>query len=241
MRKLFMVFVFLMLLFLPCPGESNEVTVEAVNGYGILKNLNKQNVNVTFYGIRSRVLYKLAENFYITGEGSLLIPEKANFSDGKARFTIEPTVTSAELSITLEGDDNVMFTVGPMFRYTRIPVDAIALSDPAITGHGKVSIEDWFAVESMRFRGQSGPHRIELRGSVYIPISWKRHSNLKVYKNGNLIEVTDEKDSGSGNMGGKIELTYGYKMVTVSTGYEYMSITNKSGMNLFTLTAGVTF
>jgi len=241
MRKLFMVFMFLIPFFLPCPGESNEVTVEAVNGYGILKNLNKQNVDVTFYGIRSRVLYKLAENFYITGEGSFLISQKADFSDGKARFTIEPTVTSAELAITLEGDDNVMFTVGPMFRYTRIPADAIALNDPTMTGHGEISIEDWFAVESMRLRGQSGPHRIELRGSVYIPISWKGHNNFKVYKNENLIEATDKKDSGSGNMGGKIELTYGYKMVIISASYEYASVTKGGGINLLTLTAGIAF
>jgi hypothetical protein len=241
MRKLFMVFVFLMFLFLPCPGESNEVTVEAVNGYGILKNLNKQNVNVTFYGIRSRVLYKLAENFYITGEGSLLIPEKADFSDGRAKFTIEPKIATAELAITLEGDDTVMFTVGPMFRYVRMTTNAVVLNNPGITGYSELTVEDWYAVESIRFRGQSGPHRIELIGSVYIPISWKGHINSKEYINGDLNKTIDEKDSGSGSMGGKLELTYGYKRVIISAGYEYASVTEGGGINLFTLTAGIAF
>jgi len=231
----------LLLLILTGQAESMEVSVRAVRSDGVFKGINRQNVDITLYGVEGRSLYKLAENFYIYGEASFTAPvDSTKFMDGIAEYAIKPYIAKTELTITLEGDDTVMFMVGPAFRYTHIDFEAI-VPGTSKHGNGKGYIENWFVAQSLRFRGRSGPHWIELIGKVYIPISWQIKSKTKVYDGEVLVEERIEEEHGPGDIGGKIEITYRYKTFTVSVGYEYTPITNKTGTNLFTTGLGITF
>jgi hypothetical protein len=216
-----------------------ETYIDGVVGSIIYKGFAKQDVNSMMAGIRAVNVLKISDSLNVRSEGSLMYGQKEEVRYGIALYQIQPYMVTLRAGISLESDDAVMFTVGPMWRYFYAPVD-IKFSGGIPDTSDHYFSETWYAVESMRFLGISGPYRIEFLGEVFIPISQKYRRIDQEYVAGEWISHSRTEHS-NGGMGGALELRFGYKSITIDGRYEYFNLSHSSGANLLTFGIGYMF
>jgi|GEM_PF-6121996 len=213
-----------------------ETYIDGVVGNIVYKGFANQNIDSMMAGIRGVNILKISDILNIRSEGSFMYGKKEEIRGNSAFIQMQPYLITLRTGISLEADNSVMFTVGPMWRYFYTPVDfkfpAVSLSTS-----DRYFSETWYAVESMRFLGISGPYRIEFLGEIFIPLSQKYRHIDKEYVNGEWISYSRTEHS-SGRIGGAIELRFGYKSLIIDTRYEYCNFSPGMGANLLTLGIG---
>ncbi|MCX7794324.1 MAG: hypothetical protein N2257_07990 [Thermodesulfovibrionales bacterium] len=229
MRKV--VYVVILLISLAFVGVCfAETSIEATGGTIVVKNMKVTGPGGSgtlrqegiLYGIRGVNYLKISDLLVVRSEVSAFFTDMKDMDKYGFKIASDVKTIALRTALALEGDDSVGFFFGPVWRVTWMDVNFDLVNNPLIKGEGSARISEFYITESFRFKGETGPHRLEFIAEVFIPIDGSSKSEFK-----NTLGYREEEseyiDLG---LGYGIELKYSYKQFLFGARYQVNSAGN---------------